>query len=233
MTDEALQTWDERRASRCRVLRSSFHERTAVPWPGPVPTIDEPGRQVAESDARLRFDVASIRLCAANASGGRWVGTALPGRLRIDCQSFFQLMRTAYQVFADGRVNTPGTYPTFEPDLGSRKAPDWTGVMRFTIEAVTARTPPPPAVMRGPMLQTLLEERFKLKIRRETREMAVDELIVSKGGANLKPLQPGTCVPYDSSVYPQPALEPGQRQCRNISSERDASGTAWIKRPRR
>jgi uncharacterized protein (TIGR03435 family) len=42
--------------------------------------------------------------------------------------------------------------------------------MRFTIEAVTERTPPPsPAVMRGPMLQTLLEERFKLKIRRETR----------------------------------------------------------------
>jgi uncharacterized protein (TIGR03435 family) len=56
----------------------------------------------------------------------------------------------------------------------------------------------------------------------------VDELVVSKGGANLKPLQPGTCVPYDSSVYPQPALEPGQRQCRNLSAERDASGTGWI-----
>jgi uncharacterized protein (TIGR03435 family) len=189
-------------------------------------------QQVAGSaDARPRFDVASIRPCTANASAGRggWAGTALPGRLRIDCQSFFQLMRTAYQVFAGGRVNPPGTYPTFEPDLGSPKAPDWTAVMRFTIEAVTERTPPPsPAVMRGPMLQRLLEERFKLKIRRETREMAVDELVVSKGGAKLKPLQPGTCVPYDSSVYPQPALEPGQRQCRNISSERDASGTAWI-----
>jgi uncharacterized protein (TIGR03435 family) len=75
---------------------------------------------------------------------------------------------------------------------------------------------------------TDIEERFKLKIRRETREMAVDELVVAKGGAKLKPLQPGTCVPYDSSVYPQPTLEPGQRQCRLMSSERDATDTAWV-----
>jgi uncharacterized protein (TIGR03435 family) len=134
-------------------------------------------------------------------------------------------MNTAYRVFANGRVNTPATYPTLED---SPKAPGWTRSAWFTINAVTERTPPPsPAVMRGPMLQTLLEDRFKLKIRRETRVIAVDELIVAKGGARLGPFRSGTCVPYDSSVSPQPALEPGQRPCRNFT-ERDATDTAWV-----
>src|SRR5678816_529682 len=75
-------------------------------------------RQVAASaDTRPRFDAATLKPCTPNAPGsGRsgGAGTALPGRLRIECQPFFSLMRMAYQLYADGRANAPGTYPTLE-----------------------------------------------------------------------------------------------------------------------
>jgi len=37
------------------------------------------------------------------------------------------------------------------------------------------------------MLQSLLEERFKLKLHRETRETPVYSLVVAKGGHKLHP----------------------------------------------
>ena len=44
------------------------------------------------------------------------------------------------------------------------------------------------------MLQALLEDRFKLRIRRETREIPVYELAVAKGGLKLSPFKQGSCV---------------------------------------
>lgn len=44
------------------------------------------------------------------------------------------------------------------------------------------------------MLRALLEERFKLKIRRETREVPAYALTVAKGGARLRPFKEGSCV---------------------------------------
>jgi uncharacterized protein (TIGR03435 family) len=193
---------------------------------------DKSAQQIADSgDTRPRFDVATLKPCAPNTGPGRGgTGIASPTRVRIDCQNFFSLMRVAYQIYADGRVNTPGTYPTLEPfNEFSPKAPTWMRTMLFTIEAVSERTPSPsPAIMRGPMLQTLLEERFKLKMHRESREVPVYEMIVAQGGAKVKPLQPGSCVPYDRTVSPSPPpLETGQRRCRN-STARDPTGTAYV-----
>ncbi len=197
---------------------------------GPVRMIAGPASDRLQADSRPRFDVVSLRPCAPSAPGpgrGGSAGTASPGRLRIDCQSLFSLIHTAYQVYADGRVNPPPTYPTLEPDISSPKAPDWMRTVRFTIEATAETASPTAAVMQGPMLQTLLEDRFKLKMHRETREVASYDLVVAKGGPKLKPLEPGTCVPYDWSVSPQPPLEAGQRRCENVSA-RDASGTAFV-----
>jgi uncharacterized protein (TIGR03435 family) len=36
------------------------------------------------------------------------------------------------------------------------------------------------------MLQTLLEDRFKLKVHRETREMSVYKVVIAKNGPKLK-----------------------------------------------
>ncbi len=52
-------------------------------------------------------------------------------------------------------------------------------------------------MIQGPMLQALQEDRFKLKIRRETREVPVYDLNVSKGGFKLQPMKEGSCVAFD------------------------------------
>lgn len=79
----------------------------------------------------------------------------------------------------------------------------------------------------GPMLQTLLEERFKMKLHHESREVPVYEMVVAKSGAKVTPFQPGSCVPYEWSMSAPAPLASGQRRCLNIGA-RDASGTAWV-----
>ena len=52
------------------------------------------------------------------------------------------------------------------------------------------------------MLQTLLEERFMLKIRRETRELPHFALTVADGGFKLRPIDPASCVALDLTKPP-------------------------------
>ncbi len=59
------------------------------------------------------------------------------------------------------------------------------------------------------MLQTLLEDRFKLKVHRETREGAVYELSVAESGSKLQPTKPGSCIPIEL-WKPTATPEPGQ-----------------------
>jgi uncharacterized protein (TIGR03435 family) len=62
--------------------------------------------------------------------------------------------------------------------------------------------------MAGPMLQGLLEERFKLKMNLETRELPVYALYVAKSGLKLKALKEGSF-----TVKPNlpPTSAPGQQ----------------------
>ena len=70
-------------------------------------------------------------------------------------------------------------------------------------------------MMQGPMLQKVLEERFKLRLHWERREVSVFELTVSKGGSKLKRFGDGTCVPIDASkrFEDQPEIAKNQRRC--------------------
>jgi uncharacterized protein (TIGR03435 family) len=60
------------------------------------------------------------------------------------------------------------------------------------------------------MLRALLEDRFKLKIRRETREVPVYVLSAAKGGLKLQPYKEGTCTPIDLTKPLSPPV-PGQK----------------------
>jgi uncharacterized protein (TIGR03435 family) len=51
----------------------------------------------------------------------------------------------------------------------------------------------------GAMLRTLLEERFKLKLHRDTEEVAMYAMTVRKGGLKIKPMKDGDCIAYDGS----------------------------------
>jgi uncharacterized protein (TIGR03435 family) len=61
---------------------------------------------------------------------------------------------------------------------------------------------PPLDQMVGPMLQALLEDRFQLKIHRETREIPMYALTVAKGGPKLRPFVEGSCTPFDLTKPP-------------------------------
>ncbi len=66
--------------------------------------------------------------------------------------------------------------------------PDWLNTLRFDI---TATYPPDSkAADHAVMLRTLLEDRFKLAVHRETKEVSGYALVVAKGGFKLKPAQP-------------------------------------------
>lgn len=64
-------------------------------------------------------------------------------------------------------------------------APDWLANTRFYIEGKLPEGAVPEQA--ADMLQSLLEERFKLETRRETKEMDVYALLPAPGGLKLKP----------------------------------------------
>src|SRR6185312_1380998 len=67
---------------------------------------------------------------------------------------------------------------------------------------------PSVAITAGPMMQSLLEDRFKLKIHRETREGPAFALVVAKGGLRLPPAKVACIVQVPGQ--PRPPLQPGQ-----------------------
>jgi uncharacterized protein (TIGR03435 family) len=98
--------------------------------------------------------------------------------------------------------------------------PAWIGD-RYTIIA-KPETPQSMAMMAGPMLQALLEDRFKLKLHRGTKDISAYALVVAKGGARLPP-------PRDCSAGAPPArrVDPGQPRPCNFQAFTDAGMDAY------
>jgi bla regulator protein BlaR1 len=185
-----------------------------------------PLRIVAEARARPRkpqstvaaprFEVASIKPCKADdlppggRGGGSARGSASPGRLHLDCVPLVGangLIRQAYGTFVSGIRNAYLQRSAVPVEGG----PAWVQTDRYTIDAKAAGTPTL-EMMRGPMLQALLEDRFRLKIRRETRGIPVYDLTVAKGGPKLKPFD-GRCKPVDFSKGDIPAQLEAEGSC--------------------
>jgi uncharacterized protein (TIGR03435 family) len=68
-------------------------------------------------------------------------------------------------------------------------------------------------MMQGPMLQAVLEDRFKLKIHFEIREVPVYALTIGTDGHRLTPFREGSCTPMPLR-FPLPELAPGQAYCK-------------------
>ena len=160
------------------------------------------------------FEVASIRLCEGGDFGGKGGGGRggagggeqgpSPDRLSMNCQPLRNLIRTAYVMFAEGRRMMPGRMTPIEG------GPSWVDSDRYQITAKAEGTPGQ-EMMRGPMLQALLQDRFKLKIRRESREVPVYNLTVAKNGPKLQPSAAGSCVAleaFDFTKEPAPGQGP-------------------------
>lgn len=119
------------------------------------------------------FEVASIKLSTDPAPGGDIQVT--PGRFRGKDLALQWLVLTAYRI---------------RPFQLSGDLPGWTLSDRYDIDAKAENAARDEQVIA--MLQALLENRFKLRFHRETREGPVYVLTIAKSGVKMKP---GTCVP--------------------------------------
>jgi uncharacterized protein (TIGR03435 family) len=179
------------------------------------------GAQSAE-DARPKFEVASIKPCVpetAPAQGGRSGGGGRggdPGMFRIPCVTVLALIEGAYIRYAGGQT-TPVSPLKKQPVQGG---PDWIDSERFAIDA-RPPAPQPRAIMAGPMMQTLLEERFKLKIHRESKRIPVYALVVGKSGAKLQATPAGGCTPGDAQGLPPPIVAGQPLPCGFIDGDDD------------
>lgn len=141
-----------------------------------------------------KFEVASIRPCepAPDAPDRRGGGVGVsPGALHVTCMPLMFLIQDAYIRSANAMLRPVETVPI-------SGGPSWIHSERYDIEAKAAGTPSG-QIMEGPMMQALLEDRFKLKIHRETKEVPVYELTVAKGGFKLQPIEEGGCAAADNT----------------------------------
>lgn len=154
--------------------------------------------------ARSEFEVASIRIgCGgppspsdADGRGATKGGNAGAGssinRLS-DCSTLSNFVYLAYLLYADGRANTSLIAPAV------KGGPSWVTSDRYRIVAKPARAATL-EMMKGPMMQTLLEDRFKLKVHHEKKEVATYALTLAKGGIKAPSVR--ECTAYDPADPP-------------------------------
>ena len=164
----------------------------------------------AAQNQPLAFEVASIKLSNPSTNGGfirpagdRLTATNVPVKL---------LVLYAY------RAGDGSSFLNNQLFGG----PEWLEKERFDVEAKAAVQPRTVDEFR-PMLQSLLTERFKLKVHRETRDLPVYNMIVEKSGLKNMKLsedQSGVTGPSDPSKPP--------RGTPWMDGETSASGTMLI-----
>ena len=165
-----------------------------------------------------KWEAASVRSgCVDNARGGSkgaakegrppvsagGPGAPSPGRLTA-CGTVTAFVQAAYALYANG-VSVNQQYVSRPMPIEG--GPAWIKSDAYTINAKAEGEPPRREMLQGPMERALLEDRFKLKVHRETREIPVYELTVAKGGSKLERVD---CAPRDYT-QPLPPVGPGQK----------------------
>jgi uncharacterized protein (TIGR03435 family) len=146
---------------------------------------------LAQSVATPKWEAVSVRPCQSGNPASRKASAGPdPGRLIANCSTVIELIQQAYEFFANGRMKLLSHLPPIE------RGPAWVNTDRYQITAKAEGTPRY-EVMSGPMLQQLLEDRFKLRLHREAREIPVYALTAAKGRSKLQPSKEGSCTPID------------------------------------
>jgi uncharacterized protein (TIGR03435 family) len=126
------------------------------------------GAALAQPGARPEFEVASIKAVAPTADPTMAIGVHVDGaQVHMGRLSLKDYIRAAYDV-----------------KIYQISGPEWLGSQRFDIDAKLPAGAPRDQV--PAMLQTLLEERFKMKLHRESKEFPVYGLVIAAGGLKLK-----------------------------------------------
>jgi uncharacterized protein (TIGR03435 family) len=190
----------------------------------PLRIVASPSQQKAR-----RFEVASVKPCEPDApSAGRGAGAgnaASPGSINLSCVRTASLINYAY--IENGGVSTDDPihgwtrvegldFSGLTPGpLKVRGGPAWVYSERYAVEA-RAGSAAERSVMMGPMLRSLLEDRFRLKVHQETEEVPMWALTVASGGPKLTRPSSGDCVELGPGVEPkleQIKANPNARFC--------------------
>jgi len=139
------------------------------------------------------FEVASVKPCTPEQQRQFPIGifTYPGGRIRATNYTLRMLIHDAYGVEMHQIL---GGLVWLDDDrwLVEAKPPESSASSKWT--PASPRTPPTPEMRQ--MLQTLLAERFGLKVHRETKSESVYALVVAKGGPKLKPPKDTTKQPF-------------------------------------
>jgi uncharacterized protein (TIGR03435 family) len=130
------------------------------------------------------FEVASIKPSDPNPSSPMWTGmSADEGMVRYTNMTLKDCLRAAYRM-RDFQIQGPA----------------WMNEVRFQI---TAKLPAGASMEQIPeMMQSLLGERFKLALRRDSKEQSVYALGLGKNGPSLKPAQVAANNPPETALGP-------------------------------
>jgi uncharacterized protein (TIGR03435 family) len=148
----------------------------------------------AQTDARPEFEVASIKPSDPNARGV-YVRSDPGGRFSVNNMTLKEMIVYAWRV------------QTYQVAGG----PAWLDSAHFDVSAKAERT-----FQQGELataLQSLLADRFQLKIHKETKELPTYALVLARKDGKLGPQliesKEGSCKPHDPQKPPPPP-EPGK-----------------------
>jgi len=129
----------------------------------------------AQTDAAkaLTYDVISVKPNTSGGGGMRMMIT--PDGFQADNVSLKMMMQNAYQ---------------YNPEL-IFGLPKWADTDRFDVKAKVAEEDLPALKKMAPpdrikIMQSVMEERFKVKVHRETKELPTYDLVIAKGGLKIK-----------------------------------------------
>ena len=169
----------------------------AIAAPIGIGLMNAPAGQAQSQTApasRPQFEVASIKPAAPD-QRGQFIRPSPGGRLNINNMPLKELIVLAWRI---------------QPFQISGE-PAWIESARYDISAKSEGNPKQDEIPL--MLQSLLADRFQLKIHHETKELPVYALVVAgkdgKFGPRLNESKEGSCTPYDPSK-PPPSPEPGK-----------------------
>jgi|SRR6185312_1252531 len=140
---------------------------------------------------RPRFDVVSIKRTPEDTGPGADFSATSGGRLHVRNNEVANLIGNAYGFRGPRLIGVP----------------NWSE--RFDMEARAEGSPTKEQIML--MLQTVLEERFRLRTHHETRDLPGFNMVVVKGGIKVKPWQDGTCASSDPFNTPPPPSDGAPR----------------------
>ena len=166
----------------------------------PLRVVMAAAQRSADAPAQT-FEVASVKPCKEepNTGGQRRPEWRMPSpeRLVIECIPLDRIIYFAYASIGNMEHPLLNNHPA-DPDH-IRGGPGWLRTEKYTIDAKAAG-PTDRAVMMGPMLRALLEERFKLKTRRERETATLYALTVAKGGLKIKPIADDGCTDFNATT---------------------------------